>query len=84
MNDFLNAEQRVRLACVLKHKKEFGSYSNSEAYFLTAPEICFILDDGTTTATLGRMMAYIMDKKIRPRLRLRGIDGSEFSQEVLQ
>lgn len=85
-NDFLTAEQRVRLACVLKRKRENKSVSYiTEKFFLSAREILFVLGDETqSTATLNKWIEWIIDYKIRPLLRFRGYDGSEFSQEVMQ
>lgn len=85
-NEFLTAEQRVRLACVLRNRRENISAGYiTDKFFLSAREILFVLDDETqSTSTLNRWVEWIINYKIRPLLRFKGYDGSEFSQEVMQ
>lgn len=83
MNEFLNAEQRIRLACVLKIRREYGDYGDSK-FCLTLEEIMFVLDEKTDRSALDQYIKRTLKQKIVPRLKRCGYDGSEFSQEVLQ
>lgn len=79
MNEFLNAEQRVRLACVLQHRKKWGSYARSEKVYMTPDEIMFVLDYKVTISAFNHYVSYILQHKIAPYLKSRGYDGSELS-----
>lgn len=80
MNDFLNAEQRVRLACVLQHRKKWGSYVTHD-FFMSANEILFVLGEDMSSGSFNHFVNNIINNKIAPLLKFKGYDGSEFSQE---
>lgn len=76
MNDFLNAEQRIRLACVLKHS---GGFVDDD-FFLSAREILFVLDGENETTSVQAFAQWInklVKNKIAHHIRALGYDKND-------
>lgn len=82
MNDFLNAEQRIRLACVCKYRGNRGSGLDDDRFFLSAREILYVLDgenESTSVQSFGHWINSLVINKVGRRIRGLGYDSGDFN-----
>lgn len=79
VNDFLNAEQRIRLACVCKYR---GNGLDDDRFFLSAREILYVLDgenESTSVQSFAHWINNLVINKVGRCIRGLGYDSGDFN-----